>query len=287
MSADPIQQLSAMLAASLESFGRAADIETAARSPRDEHNGQTHLVAIVAHELRSPLVPIRNVAALLRRGALDATAQRQAGELIDRQVAGMIRLIGDLVDVSQVRSGNLELMTMPVTLADLVDRSVELIGSYVSARGHKLNTEVAPETVYLVADSMRICQALQNLVANAAKYTDKGGEIRIRAYREGSQAVIVVSDNGIGLAADQVKVIFDMFAQDAQAGSRRSEGGLGIGLFLTRNLVEAHGGSVTASSAGIGLGSEFTVRLPCEASIARLTNLRPDDAERPIDRSPS
>jgi len=221
------------------------------------------LIAIVAHELRGPLVPIRNIAALLKRGSLDALAQRRAAELLERQVGGMIRLLEDLVDVSQLRSGNLEIQLAPVLLGELIERCVEIVGSYVSERGHRLIVDVMPGRVSLLADSMRICQALQNLITNAAKYSNRGGEVRIRAHREGDFAVIVVSDQGIGLSVEQLKTLFDMFAQVGQAGSRRSEGGLGIGLFLTRNLVEAHGGSVAATSAGPGLGSEFTVRLPC------------------------
>lgn len=230
---------------------------------RAEHAGSGQLIAIVAHELRGPLVPIRNIAALLKRGSLDPLAQRRAAELIERQVAGMTRLIEDLVDVSQLRSGNLEILLAPVTLGELIERCVEIVGSYVSERGHRLIVDVSPEPVFLLADSMRVCQALQNLITNAAKYSNRGGEITIRARREDDCAVIVVSDEGIGLDIEQLKTLFDMFAQVGQAGTGRSEGGLGIGLFLTRNLVEAHGGSVTAASAGPALGSEFTVRLPC------------------------
>jgi signal transduction histidine kinase len=259
---NPNIEAAAMLNSSLESGARVVGRDKFA-SAQNIHNGQGHLIAIVAHELRGPLVPIRNTVALLKRSPLDAATIQRAAELIERQVVGMGRLIDDLVDVSQLTSGNLEIRPLPVTLADIVGRCVELVGDYVSQRGHKLSVEVPAEPILLMADAMRLCQALQNLVTNAAKYTNDGGEIWIRARREGCKAVIAVSDNGIGIAADQLRIIFDLFAQDGQAGTRRSEGGLGIGLFLTRNLVEAHGGNVTATSAGPGRGSEFTVRLPC------------------------
>lgn len=252
-----------MLSATFGSVARALR-RTPQTSPQDVHAGQSHLIAIVAHELRGPLMPIRNTVELLKRAPLDVLTVRRAAEVIERQVIGMMRLIDDLVDVSHVTSCNLEIQRRRVTMRDIVERCVEIVGTYVADRGHTLSVDIAAEPVYLLADGMRVCQSLQNLVTNAAKYTNSGGEIRIRAHRDQGHAVFEVSDNGIGIAADQLEVIFDMFAQDGQSGSRRSEGGLGIGLFLARNLVAAHGGTVLASSAGAGLGSEFTVRLPCE-----------------------
>jgi signal transduction histidine kinase len=263
MSANPSNETAALLSATFGSVARAIARDSRP-SPQDVHAGQSHLIAIVAHELRGPLMPIRNTVELLKRAPLDAATVRSAAEVIERQVIGMMRLIDDLVDVSHLTSGNLEIQRQRVSMRDIVERCVEIVGTYVSDRGHKLLVEIAAEPVFLVADGMRVCQSLQNLVTNAAKYTNNGGEIRIRARRDNGQAVFEVSDTGIGIAADQLEIIFDMFAQDGQAGSRRSEGGLGIGLFLTRNLVEAHGGAVVATSAGAGFGSQFTVRLPCE-----------------------
>ncbi|MEO8018053.1 MAG: HAMP domain-containing sensor histidine kinase [Pseudomonadota bacterium] len=275
-----------MLNATLDSVARATSrSETSAT--QDSYTAQSHLIAIVAHELRNPLVPLRNVAAMLKHAPLDAITQRRAADIIDRQVIGMIRLIDDLVDVSKLRCGSLELLPVPVTLAEIVERCVEMVGTYVSAHGHKLVVEVSTAPVHLTADAMRICQALQNLVANAAKYTNKGGRIRIRAYAEDREAVIVVTDNGIGMSAEQLKTIFDMFAQVGQSGTVRSEGGLGIGLFLTRYLVEAHKGAVTVTSAGPGNGSEFTVRLPCGVRGTPVTELRTNGAARATDRTPS
>ncbi len=252
-----------MLSATFGSVARA--IAAGPRpSAQEVHAGQSHLIAIVAHELRGPLMPIRNAAELLKRAPLDATMCLRAAEVIERQVAGMMRLINDLVDVSHLNSGNLQIERQRVSMRDIVERCVEIVGTYVADRGHKLLVDISPEPVYLMADAMRVCQSLQNLVTNAAKYTNNGGEVRIRAHRDKDNAVFEISDNGIGIVSDQLEKIFNMFDQDGQAGSRRSEGGLGIGLFLTRNLVEAHGGAVIATSAGPGLGSEFTVRLPCE-----------------------
>jgi signal transduction histidine kinase len=287
MTTNPTNETALMLSAS---FGSAVRSNGGASrpSPQDEHAGQGRLIAIVAHELRGPLVPIRNAVAVLKRAPQNESTVLQAAAIIERQVVGMIRLIGDLVDVSHLTSGNLEIQRQLVSVRDVVERCVEIVGTYVADRGHKLFVEIAAEPVYLIADGMRVCQALQNLVTNAAKYTDDGGEIRIRARRDKAQVVFEVSDNGIGIAPDQLEVIFDMFAQDGQAGSRRSEGGLGIGLFLTRKLVEAHGGAVMARSAGPGLGSVFTVRLPCENPYKEADDgLRQNGAARAADRSPS
>jgi signal transduction histidine kinase len=199
-----------------------------------------------------------------------------------------MRLIDDLVDVTHLTSGNLEIQRQRVSIRDVVERCVEIVGTYVADRGHKLLVDISAEPVYLIADGMRVCQALQNLVTNAAKYTNDGGEVRIRAYRDKGQAVFEVSDNGIGITAAQLEIIFDMFAQHGQAGSRRAEGGLGIGLFLTRKLLEAHGGVVAATSAGPGLGSKFTVRLPCENPYTETGDgIKKNGAAPAADRIPS
>ena len=287
MSANPTNETAALLSASFGSVARASG-HNSRPSPQDVHAGQSHLIAIVAHELRGPLMPIRNTVELLKRAPLDALTVRRAAEVIERQVIGMMRLIDDLVDVSHLTSGNLEIQRRRVSMREIVEHCVEIVGTYVADRGHKLLVEISAEPVYLVADAMRVCQSLQNLVTNAAKYTNNGGVIRIRARRDNGQAVFEVSDNGIGIAADQLEIIFDMFAQDGQVGSRRSEGGLGIGLFLTRNLVEAHGGAVVATSAGPGLGSEFIVRLPCESSNeGPVDGIKTNGSAPAVDRIPS
>jgi signal transduction histidine kinase len=248
--------------------------------------GQSNFLAIVAHELRNPLLPIRNAAAILDRDALDPSVRRSAIRIIERQLDGMVRLINDLSDLAQLQRGSLELLLAPVTLGALIDRCVEMVAPFVAGHGHQLVVSVAAEPILLLADSMRICQALQNIVTNAAKYTDKGGEIRLHAYREGNEAVIVVRDNGIGIDPKQIDTIFDIYAQAGQAGARRSESGMGVGLFLTRYLLEAHHGRIVAASPGKGLGSEFIVRLPCEAGATTDAKLRATGAQRATGRIP-
>jgi signal transduction histidine kinase len=223
----------------------------------------TQLIAIVAHELRYPLVPIRNAAALLQRDVVDAATIKRAAGIIERQVTGMNRLIGDLVDVSRMQQGTLEMRRARALLSALMDWSIESAQPLANERGHILSVNVTREPVYLDMDLLRVSQALLNIIANATKYTGAHGNILLRAHREGTQAIIIVSDTGIGIARSELEAIFGLFAKSAQG--MRVEPGLGIGLYLARRFIEAHGGTVTAASSGIGRGSEFTIRLPCEA----------------------
>jgi signal transduction histidine kinase len=223
------------------------------------------IISLVAHELRFPLVPIRNAAALLRHKSPDAPTVRRAAAIIERQANAMSRLIGDLADVSRLQLGALQLHLARAPLIELIDCAVESIGPFANERGHVLSVSVSLEPVYLNMDVLRLCQALHHIIANAILYTDEHGHVHVRAQREGAQAVIVVSDTGIGISEDQLEAIFGLFVHSAQAG--RIEPGLGLGLYLARHLIEAHGGAVTATSAGRGRGSEFTIRLPCEMPV--------------------
>ncbi len=236
---------------------KAAELAVAAGRNEDR------FIAILAHELRNPLGPIRNAAALLRNGTLDAVGARQTSDIIDRQVQGMSQLIDDLLDVSRLRLGNLELRRSIVTVSEIVERTVGTVGPFIAAHGHALMVSLPPEPIDLDADAVWLSHALENLVRNAGKYTDPGGRIHIDAWRDGDEAVISVSDNGIGIASTQLDGIFDMWAQAGQASTERSEGGVGIGLYLARRVIEAHGGTVHATSDGPGLGSQFSVRVPC------------------------
>lgn len=240
--------------------GNAAALAAAANRNKDL------FITILAHELRNPLGPIKNAAALLRHESLDVKTTQRASEIIDRQVRGMTRLIDDILDVARLQLGNLELQRVGVTVSDIVERTLEVAQPFVVARGHELIVSVPPEPIFLDADAMRLSQVLQNLVRNAAKYTNFGGKIRIGAQRVGSDAVLTVSDTGIGIAPTQLDAIFELYAQAGQAATERSAGGLGIGLYLARSLVEAHGGTIRAASAGAGSGSEFIVRLPCQCA---------------------
>jgi len=221
-------------------------------------------IAVVAHELRYPLVPIRYAAALLKQPAVDiATIQRVAG-IIERQALAMNRLIGDLVDVSRMQRGVMEIRRVRAALADLLECVAESAEPLVNERGQALTVSAPAEPVYLQMDVLRLCQALLNIITNATKYTDRRGHIAMRAHREGTQALIVVSDTGIGIPSQDLEVIFELFEKSSQG--MRIEQGLGMGLYLARHFIEAHCGTITAASAGPGCGSEFTIRLPCEAA---------------------
>jgi nitrogen-specific signal transduction histidine kinase len=245
------------------------------------HGSNEQFIAIVAHELRYPLVPIRNAAALLKQNSLDATTIRRVAEIIERQTNGMHRLIGDLVDVSRMQLGVIELHRARVTMSAIVECAIESVTPLASERGHSLSVSVSSEPIYLDADLLRVGRAVHNIIDNASKYTDELGSIHVRAERQGNEAVITVSDTGGGIPAADLERIFGLFVQSEQQD--RIEAGLGLGLYLARHLIEAHQGTVTAASDGVGRGSVFTMRLPCEPPAP--ASDRTADAERADDRS--
>jgi signal transduction histidine kinase len=212
-------------------------------------------VAIVAHELRHPLVPIQNAAALLRRDSVDAATISLAAEIIEHQVSGMNRLIADLVDISRMQMGELELRLVRTPLSELMELLAETATPLANERGHGVSISVSPDPVYLNIDVVRIAQALHNIIGNASKLTDGLQHLHVHAKHEGAQAVIVVSNLRPGVATAEIDMIFDL------------EPGLGLGLYLARYLIEAHTGTISAVIAGPGHGSEFTVRMPCEATM--------------------
>jgi signal transduction histidine kinase/CheY-like chemotaxis protein len=218
-------------------------------------------LAMLAHELRNPLSPIRNSLQVWKMpGARDSVVV-QAREMAERQVSHMARLLDDLLDVARISRGKIELRKEPVDLARLVRATVEAIRPQIEARKHELSVSLAAEPLWVAADPTRLEQVLTNLLNNACKYTDPGGKIWVSTERQGAEAILRVRDNGIGIPADKLPTIFDLFVQ-AERRLDRSQGGIGIGLTLVRKLVELHGGTVDAFSAGSGQGSEFVVRLP-------------------------
>ena len=224
-------------------------------------------LATLAHELRNPLAPIRQ-ATRITRAAAATDAQKQWGhDVIERQVQSMALLLDDLLDVSRITRGTLLLRRSQVTLSSVIDGAVESARPHIEAKGHRLAIEVPERGLMLDVDPLRVSQVIGNLLTNAAKYTDPGGRIALLARREGSQLLIRVSDNGVGLPAEQLGRLFEMFSQLPTA-TGRSQGGLGIGLALSRALVRLHGGEIEARSAGLGLGSEFIVRLPASCLAA-------------------
>jgi len=218
-------------------------------------------LATLAHELRNPLAPIRNAAHYLGMKGLTEPDAKTARDVIARQVTVMVRLIDDLLDVSRISRNKLDLRKQHVELATVVESALESSRSLIQQCGHELTISLPPEPVHLDADPIRLAQVFLNLLNNAAKYTKRGGHIWLTAQREGSDVVISVRDNGIGISGDMLSGIFDMFTQ-VDKSLERSQGGLGIGLTLVRRLVEMHDGCIEARSNGPDEGSEFVVRLP-------------------------
>jgi PAS domain S-box-containing protein len=231
---------------------------------READRRKDEFLAMLAHELRNPLTPIRNAAQVLKLvGPADAN-QQWAREVIERQTQHLTRLVDDLLDVSRITQGKVKLAREPLDLAAVLHRAVEASRPLIDARHHHLTVVLPAEPVRLEADLTRLVQVVGNLLNNAAKYTDEGGQIWIEAAQEGAEAVIRVRDNGMGVPAGLLPHVFDLFTQ-ADRSLDRSQGGLGIGLTLVKRLVEMHGGRVEARSEGPGRGSEFIVRLPASS----------------------
>jgi len=221
------------------------------------------LLATISHELRTPLASIHNAVQVLNSPLVEIVPRQRAQALIERQVRRMTRLIDDLLDVSRMNHGRLCLRRERIDLREVVTNAIETLQPDIIERNHHLATALPEGPVWLLADPARLEQVIVNLLANASRYTDKGGELAVWVHVSGEQAVVRIRDSGIGIAADSLPYIFDLFRQ-ADEAALYSRSGLGIGLALVRSLLELHGGSVTAASAGIGQGSEFTVRLPRE-----------------------
>ena len=222
---------------------------------------KNEFLAMLAHELRNPLAPISAGAELLRTGLGDAERIRQTSDIISRQVSHMTNLINDLLDVSRVTRGLAELDMQALDLRHVVADAVEQANPLIHLRRHRLALHMPPDAVMVAGDEKRLVQVIANLLGNAAKYTPQGGAIALSIDVRAAQIVLEIADNGIGIAPDLVKRVFDLFTQ-AERSSDRSSGGLGVGLALVKSLVELHGGLVAAASEGIGKGSTFTVTLP-------------------------
>ncbi|HEY2909428.1 MAG TPA: ATP-binding protein, partial [Gemmataceae bacterium] len=228
---------------------------------REQDRRKDEFLALLAHELRNPLAPIRNGLQVLRLAGADADAGAPTRAMMERQLAHMVRLIDDLLDVSRISTNKMELRRSRVLLADALSSAVETARPAIEEAGHELTLALPQEPVYLNADLTRLAQIFGNLLSNSAKYTAHGGSIRLAAERHGQQIEVSVHDNGIGIPAESLPNIFDMFSQ-VDRSIERATGGLGIGLALVKGMVEMHGGTVSAASPGIGKGSTFTVRLP-------------------------
>jgi PAS domain S-box-containing protein len=228
---------------------------------READARKTEFIATVAHEMRNPLAPIRNAVQVMRMAGNDAAARERVRAIIERQLEHMVRLVDDLLDISRISRGKLELRNERIPIQSAINAALEVSRPIIKAAGHSLSIEVPREPIEVDADPMRLAQVFTNLLNNSAKYTDRGGCISLSVAREGEEAVVRVRDNGIGFPEEAVPRLFDAFAQ-AESAKARTQGGIGIGLSLVRSLVGLLGGSVEARSEGIDRGSEFIVRLP-------------------------
>ena len=240
---------------------RTKALEISEAQLREAHHRKDEFLATLAHELRNPLAPVRNAAQVLQRKGHATPEIQWAATLIDRQVQAMSRLIDDLMDVSRINQGKIELRRAPVQLADVLQDAVETTRPVIDEFSHDLAMVLPQQRLMLDADRTRLAQAFTNLLNNAAKYMDHGGRIEVRVDATADEVVVTVKDQGIGIATERLANVFEMFSQ-VETALERSRGGLGIGLSLTQRLVEMHGGTVTARSQGLGHGSEFVVRLP-------------------------
>jgi PAS domain S-box-containing protein len=242
-----------------------SDIKRMEEALRDADRRKDEFLATLAHELRNPLAPIRNSLEILKMPRLDPAVARQAVGMMGRQVQSLVRLVDDLLDVARVMRNKIELRKEPLQVATVVARAVEMVQSQIDAHAHRLELSVPEESLIVHADPVRLAQVIGNLLSNSAKYTESMGHISLAVLRSGPDVLFRVKDDGIGIAKDVLPHIFELFVQ-ADHAFARAHGGLGIGLTLVKNLVEMHGGTVHAHSAGVGKGSEFTVRLPLEGA---------------------
>jgi signal transduction histidine kinase len=227
---------------------------------RELDRRKDEFLAMLSHELRNPVAPIRNAAEVLHRLVSD-DQQRSLVTMVQRQAGQLSRLLDDLLDVARITQGRIELRREVMDLATLIAVAVETVAPLVRAKGHQLDVAPQAQPLYVSADRVRLSQCLANILNNAVKYTDPHGKIAVRSYGDAGEAVIEIEDSGIGIAAEFLPRAFDLFAQ-SERSLDRSQGGLGIGLSICKQLVEMHGGRVTGRSAGSGHGATFTVRVP-------------------------
>jgi len=264
---------------------RTAALEATTAALQEADRRKDEFLAILAHELRNPLAPIRTAVQLLRKRDLAETQNIRAREVIERQVQHLVCLIDDLLDVSRITRGMITLQRERVLIDAVVARAVETARPLIDARKHELALDLPEELLSVEGDPTRLVQIIGNILHNAAKFMEPGGRIVLSVSREDSYAVISVRDFGLGIQAELVSKIFDLFSQVHQK-SETAHGGLGIGLALVRRLVEMHGGVVTASSEGLGKGTEMVVRLPVIGVQSTIVALPTTDSKRPPQVSP-
>ena len=255
---------------------RTSALEATTQALQEANHRKDEFLAMLAHELRNPLAPIRTAVQLLRLKELAEPHRNRARDVIERQVEHLVNLIDDLLDVSRITRGMITLQLEPVLIGAIVARAVETARPAIDAHRHLLEIELPDELISVEGDKTRLVQVIANILHNAAKFMDDGGRIRLSVRRDGQYVAIKIADTGIGIAPELVPRIFELFTQ-VHSKSERAQGGLGIGLALVRRLTEMHGGSVSVRSEGPGRGAEFTVKLPVMASaLAVLSSQRKD-----------
>ena len=225
---------------------------------------RNEFLAMLSHELRNPLAPIKNALSVMRLSGVSEPSLDWARTVVERQVSHLTRLVDDLLDVSRIAVGKITLQRKPLETSQVVTSAVEASRPLIDSRAHKLTVVMPPEPLLIEGDLTRLSQTLTNLLNNAAKYTPPGGEIRLTVEKDGGMVAIRVRDTGVGIPADLLPKVFELFTQ-GERSLDRAEGGLGIGLTLAQRLVKLHGGSIEARSEGPGQGSEFVVCLPLAA----------------------
>jgi PAS domain S-box-containing protein len=245
-------------------YGTSTDIhdqKQAQEELRESARRKDHFLATLAHELRGPLPPIRNALEIMRLEGNNPSRLERSRSMMERQIKQLVRLIDDLIDVSRMSRGKIHLQKEHVELAQVVGSAVETIEPLLREAGHELTVHLPAEPISLEADPARLIQVLVNLLGNAARYTDPGGRIMLTAESDEDRLVVAIHDTGIGMSAEQLGQLFEMFTQVGRS-DERSQGGLGVGLWLVRRLLELHGGTVEAQSEGPDQGSTFTICLP-------------------------
>ncbi len=261
VNAGPVRDSEGRITAAVLVFQDVTERRRAEDALRDADRRKDEFLAMLSHELRNPLAPIRNAVELLRTPAASPSQKEKAGQVIERQVGHLVRLVDDLLDISRITQGKVMLRKETVDLGAAVARAVETARPLITSRRHRLDVSLPGDPLLLDGDLVRLSQVIGNLLNNSAKFTPEGGIIDLSAERVDGHAVLRVRDNGVGMPAEVLPQVFELFLQ-ADRSLARSEGGLGIGLTLVRSLVEMHGGTVEARSDGPNLGSELIVRLP-------------------------
>jgi len=228
---------------------------------READARKNEFLAMLAHELRNPLAPIQNASELLARTTPGGSQTQSVISMIKRQVSHLTRLVDDLLDVSRITQGRVELKMEVLDLSAIVNQAIETVQHQLALKEHRLSIVHAGRSLYVRADRARLLQSIANILTNAVKYTDRGGEIEVLLRAERGSAVVEVADNGIGISEELLPKVFDLFVQ-ADRSLDRSQGGLGIGLAIVKRLIDLHGGHVTAASAGTGRGAQFQIHLP-------------------------